>query len=1684
LVLQTETGATTAARFVATSANPFPGTEIQIERASGNWLRSLRLTGVSLSRVDSSATERVEMARIDTVSAQYRLFPLLQGRLHVTALSVEDPSFTARQAADSTWDWGRVWPASEEADTTEAFPLLVDRLNVSGGTFSASFFAQGRDSTARVKDFQLQAQSLQTLPAPTVQVDTLDLHAALPDRAPDVHLAARGRLEPTSVRLDTLRLRSPRSHVRGHGRLTLPGASGSAVDEVQFRLRGAPLALQDLTPFLPALDVDPTETVSLILSVEGTEQSLSTEAAAQFSGGGTVSLDGSITPFTEAPTGDSLRYQLEAEVNRLTTSLLGAADTPQNRVSGTATMNLRGPTLSSLNGTVQGRLFDTRWETFSVPRLRFRSAVEDGNAQFDLDGRLNDAFLSATGQARPLDEAPSVRLSAQAEDINVASFAPDAPVASSLSATAEMEAQALGTSEMAIDATVDVNPSRFAAQQLNGGSVTVSVHPDPTSDGTVRRGRVDGTIALPVGHIQAVGTARLNDEERFTIERLRLDSVDVASLVGDTTDSRITGKVQATGTGFDPATMRLDGTLDVAPSHYGHYRIASLTGTAGLSAGRFTADTEATLSGSEWSFSVRGRPFDETPTYEITDGRFKDVDVGALLPNTVHSSRLTGTFRAEAVGVSPSAMELNASLTLDSSRVNRQSIDEGSLTATLRNEQVRVNTQLSTPDGQVQLNGTARPFASVPTYELTNGTFSALDVGALAGQTNVRTSLAGQVSLQGRGMRASSLSADATLTLEGSSINDAAIPGGQFTFSVADGRTSTEGTLSIGEEGRIDLNGHVDSLASTPSYEVQVGARSIDVGAFLERDSVRARIDTLQWALEGRGTALDSLTARTTLTADRLQLRAFKIDALELQGALQADRLELDTLGVASNVLTADGSGVLGVTEPTSASPLTITADITDVQPLRELVGTETLRLREGTVRAEVRRSAKKPHLYATASLDGFAYEDFHLQAAEVNANGALTAERSFESVEASGSLTGLSFPTLTIEETLIEGGYDGQTVDLTTDIRLDQSHSATLQAAVTPGSEQTDVGLRQLDIRLGPDRWSLAEETILTVGAKYRAQNLHLRSDGQLLRVEGEIDPNGQQNLSAVAENVRLGGVSSLFGYPDLNGEVSGRMDLTGSASDPRLKGRLNTTLQTGDEAVGTAELDVQYEALAIALDATLTHADGSVLTASGTVPADLRLRRPENVDVERRPVQGELSAQQFPVAWIDPFLDPSTLREVTGILTADVTVGGTMDDPSLTGTASLRNAGAFLANLGTAYEGIQASLRFTEDQATLTDGLVRSSNGGRLQANGSITFSQLTVGSFDLAVEMSKFLAIDTRAYRRTILDGSMQLRGTTQNPILEGTAEVRSADIFYTKATTASQTSAAAATLTEEDRFVLRDRFGVRVSEEKSSTSDVYQALAMDLTVRIQRDTWLRSRSTPEMNVQFTGDLTLTKEHGEEENVFGTITVVEGRSTVRQFGQEFQITDGTLTFDGDPERPRLALTALFEKKARQSQEAEVQITLTLQGRPDNLSPTLSSDPPMDTSNMLSYLATGRPANELLSGNGGASGGGALGTQALLGQASSFVENIAASELGLDVVRLDIRPSGTSYLTMGRYFTPSLFLSIGQPVTTSGGDGQRSGAQVPNLTLEYQFTDTLFFRALNSQNALRLNFSFEYAY
>jgi len=1687
LLLQTETGATATARFLADQFNPLPGTEITVGEAGGTWVGSLRLIDVALTRPDSTSGSRVRMAGVDTLTVHYDLLPLLRNHLRIHRLEVAGPAVGLRQAADGTWDWSHVLPAASEDTSASTFRLSLDAVDVRRGGLTASFYAPGADSTARLSGLRIAARDIRVGEDYTARLDTLGVRGQVPGDSTDLRFAARGTLQPDRLRLDTLRLDSPRSHLRGGGTVRFARTPDDPLEDVRFTLRADPLSFRDVRALVPPLAVDPAESVTLDLRLTGTDRLLRAEATAGFQPRGSATLDAAFTPRTDGTPEDPLIYRIDARIRDATTSLLGSRDSTSHRLTAHLFADVTGASLDALSGPLRMQVDRTRLGGIETDGLTASASFRDGAAALQMGGPVNGARLDVHGRLRPFDSVPTYRTTARIDGLDLRRFPGAGDLSSDIGATVSVSGRGIAADDRSLDVSARLADSRLGRQPVPAASLQAWVRPDSVA--------FDGSADLTDGRIAARGRADLRPPYTFALDTLQLESVHGAALVGDTTDSSITASGRLSGRGRSADDLRLTADLRIQDGTYGSVRIVDGRAETTLARGRLQASVEALLNGGRWSFEADAEPFADVVTAEIRDGRFTDVDAGAFAarpPDAESGSTesesnpgttaLNGTFNGSLRGTSPAEMQAELAVTLDTSRIQNQRLRSGTIEAAVAAGRLDTRTRLTLPDGSVTLAATGRPFDDIPSFELTEGSFRNLDVAALAGLSNRTTALTGQLAAEARGADLNTARGSLRLDLARSRVNRARVGGGRLSVSADSGRATIDGSLDARDSGRLRMNGSVRDLESTPTYELTGSAGAVDVSALAGLDTTLvARADTLQWSLRGTGLDPNRLSATASVASGPLRIDRFRLQGGRLDGRLNGGTLHLDTLDVRSNAVDAAGRGRLAFADTTVASDFDLVVGITDARPLRRLLGAERLRLTGGRAAIHVYGPPGSYRFDGTSELDRLRYNDLRLADMDVRFNGAGSLRAGIQRADLRGTLGLFASAAFSAEDTELTVGYTPEQVDLRTRLRLDRSRTATLAARLQPDPEQPRLTIQDLSARLGPDRWELLQPAVLSYGTPYRISRFLLSSGDQQIAADGSINLDGRQSLVATVERFRLDPVASVIGFPGLGGRLSGSVRFSGPAASPRLDGTLDASLTSEGDPVGTLQLGVGYDSLGVAVDAALEHTAGQQLIARGEIPADLRLQRTEPVNVGDRPVQLQITGDRFPIDWVDPFLDPETVRDVGGTLNADVEIAGSLNNPDLSGDASAKDVQAFLPDLGVAYRRGEGSVTFEAETARVERAIVRTTNGGRLEADGTVGFSDLTVGEFDLSVRARNFIGIDTRAYRTAVLDGRLTLRGTTRRPVLNGTVSIQQADVFYTEALAETASELTTVQLSDDDQLLLEERFGLRLTAADTTTFDAYEALAMDLSVEIRGDTWLRSDGTPEMDIQFRGNLDVEKDTDQDAQVFGTIEVVTARSTVQQFGREFDITEGTLTFNGDPTMPYLDLAAVYRPRSQgTTNEPSVEITLSLEGQPDDLSPRLTSEPPMYTRDILSYLATGRPADQVLGGGGN---GGGLASGVPRGLAAGFAENFAANRLGLDVVRFEYSPEGDWYLTVGQYLTPRLYVAVEQSVGSGFAD-QNALELVPDLTLEYQLNRYMQLRTVRRQSSLRFNLFLEYAY
>ena len=1075
------------------------------------------------------------------------------------------------------------------------------------------------------------------------------------------------------------------------------------------------------------------------------------------------------------------------------------------------------------------------------------------------------------------------------------------------------------------------------------------------------------------------------------------------------------------------------------------------------------------------------------------------------MQDSLQHSDLNGTLRLAGRGYDPATMTLQeARLTLFDSRLNDQPIDSTVVTATLQQGRLAFDARLLTPEGTTTVAGTGTPFAETPTLALNQGTLNSLNVGALLGLPHLDTRLNGTLdSLHMQGYDPLTMTLQAAMALDTSRVNQETVTGGTAQIDLHDGMLFAEAALDLAQ-GRIRLDTLQGRLFDEqPTYAASGSIRDVDLARLSGLDTLQLRL-TATFDVAGEG--LDPETIRLTKgRLDARNARYYDINISHLQTGLRLDNglLHVDTLDLQSNVARVKGGGAVALFNTAFAAPdapeatFTLGGTLLDARPLRPFVETEAFSLEGDTLWTTVTSKPDTLLVEAGAEVNSVVYNDVRVLELDARASGILDRDRVLTAGSIRTEMSRFSIPTLAVRYSDFGADYRNDSLTFSANLTVDSRRDARLRGNATLGEENQRVVLEMLNMNLDDDRWRLDQEATITYGDEYRVSNLLLVEDDQEIALDGVIDLDGRQSLGLTIYNFRIGSVADLFEFPGLDGTLNGDLFLSGPAEAPLVEGSLDLDVESFDKPVGKLNVGVDYADLRLEVDASIAHQDSSTMALKGYLPLDLRLSAGDDLS-EGPPIRvaGQLAdpesdvslafeADRFNIGWVEPFLDPVTVDEIEGRLTGKVDVSGTLDTPVLVGAATFDDGRLGLPLLGITLTDVAAESELARDSVYVNHIEVTSGKGTFI-GHGVIDLQSLTVGAFDLEGSVEDFRAIDTRPYVADI-SADLRLQGTTEAPFLTGTVRLVNTDIRPTEESTDIEFGPVE--FTEADVRMLERYFNIRVTAADTTTFVLYDALAMDLNVEIEQDVWLRSRKNPEMNILLSGSLDLKKAPYEDQRLTGTVQVIPERSYVRQFGRRFDIRNGRVTFVGPATDPLLDFQAAYAIPTQNSQGEAITILMNAEGSiqdKDGLTLELRSEPvSLDQADIISYIATGRPAAEAFQ----LSGGGTLevGTDLALNQLTNLIASAAGAELGLDVVEIQQEGSRGATVTAGKYVSRRLFASVSWPISFNTGTTSPTGAGTESnkeVVIEYEVFKWLLVRLLSDTSTLGMSLLYQYAY
>jgi translocation and assembly module TamB len=519
------------------------------------------------------------------------------------------------------------------------------------------------------------------------------------------------------------------------------------------------------------------------------------------------------------------------------------------------------------------------------------------------------------------------------------------------------------------------------------------------------------------------------------------------------------------------------------------------------------------------------------------------------------------------------------------------------------------------------------------------------------------------------------------------------------------------------------------------------------------------------------------------------------------------------------------------------------------------------------------------------------------------------------------------------------------------------------------------------------------------------------------------------------------------------LKGKLHADLTVEGTLGAPRALFHAQASdVYLDKQAVGYAQVEARYADRQAKVDARLSSANGGGLHAAAGMKMDLGYPAvTRGVDVRRAPFDARLEAKEFELRGLSG-VTPE-LRTIAGLLTASLTVQGTVAAPRMDGQLEWKDGVLRVAGFGE-YRDIHLALR-GDDKAIVLDELKAASGAGHARVTG--TARRAGGNAYDVTADAKlDHLPLYNEGQPLAVVSLTSRIRGHAEPPDTKLDVDIDEARIELPETKRKELQP-----LTEPKDIILMDG-GKPLNREQAAKLKALEKVAsaptrsararapsVRLTVNSPRHLWVTGKDAY-IELGLSRDFRV--KIGEQTQVFGQVTVLRGR--VDLYGRRFDLkADSTLTFGGSPEHPELDVRAEHVNTTE-----NVTVLITAKGPIDKLTLTVTSPnrPDLSESQLYTLIISGH----LQLGAGGAPGAspGSQAASIVGGLLASKLQSTLADRLPFDVLTIDVGGEGLggTRLEAGRYLTDRLYVGYVGRVAADPMRYQNRNA----VHLEFQIT------------------------
>ncbi len=1094
-------------------------------------------------------------------------------------------------------------------------------------------------------------------------------------------------------------------------------------------------------------------------------------------------------------------------------------------------------------------------------------------------------------------------------------------------------------------------------------------------------------------------------------------------------------------------TFAFDGPRVVAAG----YQASNVRVTGGIEGPRITLDGRAAAYGG----TATAKGFIVTPAKGRTvqfdlSGSASGVDLRRL-PASTGVPEIATNLNASEYHVSGKAGQIEGTATLERSEVEGATVAAGTVA------------QFATSRGNVSYS--ARGAVSDLDLQRIGHAF---DITALD-KPDYQTHINSEFDIKGAGTKIETMTLDASGTLTDSDAWGAHLP--QLVYEAH----LDEGALALKADGRFE---HLDPA--------RVSGNSAVAGSVTGTADVSARIAKISAPITPEG-----VTATGKVTLESSRVGALQIDSAVVDGRYASQVGDLTELTLTGPDVKLNAAGRLAL-DTTSASNLKYHVEAIDLTALAKLAGQEGV---SGSAVLDGTLTGNQASLQTTGSMNGSGLAYGGNSALDANAQYTVTIpELRFADaqVKATTAATFVEVGGQQINELKATTTYASKRLEFDANVQQ-QERALEASGDVIFHPDHQEIHLPSLALSTQGIEWRMAPGGAAAIqygSNRIELEGVTLVSGNQSIAASGTIALNDEAapgELTVQARNVDIAQLDRLsLQNRGLGGQLDATVKMEGTAKSPVVDGHVQVTGGSFQSyKYDSLTADVGYKPAGITLDATLQQSPTEAITAKGTVP--MTLFQPSGVGhVPPSPgdeVDLHITSTALDLGVIQGFT--TAVTNVTGVVRADVRLTGSGKDPHVEGIVDIRGGGFGVPATGVSYTGLDTTLALSSDRITIPNLRIVDEEGKAMTITGSLATHARQVGAVDVKITSNDFEIIDNELGDVGV-ETNLEVTGQLRRPKIAGDVKLQSARLevdkilalFYDpysitalpevpSAERSAEQSGSAEAATHEALASAETSAAAPGAEQKAATetppapSGVFGPLELDVRLRIPENLVLRGNSLRpggptgtalgDINITVGGNVHIGKPPDGQLTLLGSVDTVRGTYTFQ--GRRFDLVrGGTVRFIGEPQlNPLLDISATREIP-NTGVTAKVHITGTVKA-PEL---QLSSEPPLDESDVLALIIFNRPINELGTGERASLAATAGGI------ATGFLAQPLGESIGraLDLDLFEITTTTTeggdlgAGVTVGQQIGDRVFFKLRQTF------GERTTSE---FMVEYQLTDFL---------------------